>query len=100
MPRLYLPIGSKPHLVEDTERQRLKNRLWELRVLVPEADQLELSHLRDIVQSQEHKIAAQQARESALVNLGQQIVNAMSPEQVKGALKEFLDWRRKRQGIK
>ena len=71
-------------------------RLYEARYLVPGAEDLELPYLRDLVQSCEAKKRKQDAIDAAKAEAGKKILDAMDPAQRKGALKEFLTWRRQR----
>lgn len=98
--RLWLPVGSRPHVAPQDERAELENRLWELRRYVPGSRQLELQQLRDLVQWVEHTHAEDEAREAAQVALGRQLVDGMTPMQRRDALKDFLNHRARMRGEK
>ena len=93
--RLFLPMGARsgPHPYPQNEREELLQRLWETNTLMPEARTMEIEALRDYVVAQEEKI-----RQGHYTKLNQ--TATVTPEQVRqarGALKEYLDWRRKKQ---
>jgi len=92
--RLWLPAGLPPRPFPRDERDILLNRLWTARYLVPRAETLELSHLRDIVNYAEERTRQELERQRRIVTPPQK----MSREQVKGALKEYLDWRKRKTG--
>ena len=101
MPRIWLPMtkglqGATPQ----NERQDLLNRLHECRVLVPGADTLDIIHLRDLVQKEEDKLAVQQLKEDAEAESGRNLVHKMDPNQVRLAMREYLDWKRMKKGLK
>jgi len=86
-------MGRPPVLNPQTERDVLKNKLHELRYLVPDADTLDIQHLRDITQYAEHKVVAEKL---ARIQAGAEIAAKMSPEEVKKALKEYIQWRQRK----
>jgi LPS O-antigen subunit length determinant protein (WzzB/FepE family) len=86
-------MGRRPVHNPQTERDVLKNKLYELHYLVPDADAIDLSQLRDIVQYAEQKVVAEKL---ARVQAGAEIASKMSPEQLKQALKEYLEWRKRK----
>lgn len=91
--QLILPTGIKRYPLPRNEREELLNRLYELRVLLPDAENMEVQQLRDYVQWQEYR-AAERARQAA-----QEIARTprYSREEIVGALKEYFAWRRRRQ---
>jgi hypothetical protein len=96
MSRIYLPIGarSKPYPNPQTERENLLNRLWEARTVIPGAREMSVSQLKDYVQRQEFKL-----KEEMIVNAKKQqrIISAYEQEQARGALKEYLAWKRRKE---
>jgi hypothetical protein len=97
--RLWLPTGSKPFpFATDDERELLINRLWELRYAVPTARQMELSKLRDYVAYAEKRVADDEEAAKKEEAEARDKMKGMSQEQVLGAMKEFLNWRNKKQG--
>lgn len=98
-PRLRKPTWVKPGLVNPfpkTERDYVMAELRELGYAVPGADDLELSYLRDILQACRAKKTAQ---DEADARFGEEIFDKMDPEQRRQAMKNYLEWRRKRQGV-
>lgn len=91
--KIYLPIGRPPVANPQTERDVLKNKLHELRYLVPDADSLDISQLRDIVQYVEQKVVKEKI---ARIKAGAAIAAKMSPEEVKKALNEYIKWRKRK----
>ena len=79
-----------------TERDHAINELHSLGYAVPGAEDLEIQHLRDILQACREKKAAQ---DEADARAGEEIFTRMSPEQRKGAMKEFIAWRNRRRGL-
>jgi hypothetical protein len=71
------------------------NELYMLRILIPNARTMELSELRDHVQSARHKAQARASLESKLF-VPQR---THSVEDAAGALREFVSWRRRKQGM-
>lgn len=55
--QLWLPIRSMLRPVQ-SERDELLNRLIEIRVIIPGAQEMEIQELRDLVQWQEERTAA------------------------------------------
>lgn len=91
---LWLPLGRRPKVYPQDERDQLINELYDLRTLIPNARTMELSELRDQVQAVRHKTAARAAVESKLLLP----TRSHSVEEVAGALREFVQWRRRRRG--
>ena len=91
MAKLFLPVGSKPSLYPDNERAELMNRLWDARYWVPGAKDMEIQQLRDYVDYAEYRVKEDEEKEA---KLAAEKINKMSPEQVRGALNEFFEWRR------
>lgn len=92
--RLWLPLGRRPHPAPQDERQVLINELFELRTLIPNARSMELSELRDHVQKIRHQTKARAELESKLF-----VPTSTRPlAEVAGALREFVQWRRRKQG--
>lgn len=94
--RLYLPMGARngPYPFPQNEREELLQRLYKTNTLLPGSRTMEIQALRDYVQAQEAKVQQGHYDRVAPTN-----PNTVTPEQVKqarGALKEYLDWRRKR----
>ena len=92
MVQLLLPRKSIPYPFPQTEREELMNKLYHLRVMVPGANDLEIEHLKDLVQYQEKK-AADKAAQSPLV-----IPTKLTADK-KEEIKELLKWRKKKFGI-
>jgi hypothetical protein len=82
------------------ERQDLMNRLHECRVLVAGASTMDIIHLRDLVQKEEDKVAAQKLKEDTEAEVGRNLVHKMDPNQVRLAMREYLDWKRMKKGLK
>ena len=95
MSRLYLPIGSnhEPYPNPQTRKQELLNRLWRTRTLIPGARNFSEEELRDHVQKQEAKYKTEIEKSS---KIAQRVVSQYEHDQVIGAIKEYLEWRRKR----
>lgn len=93
MPRIFLPIGRPPVINPQTEREVLKNKLYELQYLVPDADTLDISHLRDLVQYAEQKVVAEKL---ARIKAGAEIASKMSPKEIQKALKDYIQWRKRK----
>ena len=95
MSRLYLPLGkSNPYQNPKDERESLLSRLWESRYIIPNPQSIELSYLQDIVQYAERRFIDDElknklAAEAKIVKMGN--------KQIKGALSEFMKWRRKKE---
>jgi len=92
--RLWLPIGRLRFQPQD-ERDQLINELYALRTLIPNAREMELSELRDHVQAVRHKTAARAQAVASQLFLP---TRTHSPSEVAGALKEFIQWRRRKTG--
>lgn len=90
--RLFLPL-QRPKLFPKDERDHLINRLFELRYLVPDAEKLDILHLRDIVQYAEEKAVEEKLNR---IKMGAEIAAKMPPEQVKAALTKFVRERNKK----
>ena len=82
MTRIYLPR------YEITRRQILK-RLRELNVYVPGAEQLDVSHLRDILQKEEELAQRPKAPRPE---------RKLPKSEIVLGLQELLDWRRIKEG--
>jgi hypothetical protein len=78
------------------EREDLLNRLWDTRTLIPGAEQMELSELRDRVQAQEGKMSEGYYDKKAPAKR-KAPMTAKEMADARGALKEYSDWRRRRQ---
>ena len=96
---IWLPLG-KPYLSPNDERERLVNRLYATKTLVPGArdpKMISIQQLKDIVEMVEAK---NKTRQEADVKLAQQKKPYTSSEleQIKLGLKEFLAWRRRIKG--
>ena len=99
MTRLYLPTGRKPFpLATDDDKELLINRLWELRYAVPGARQMEVQQLRDYVAFAEERVAEDEVAAKKEEAKARKKMSNMSQEQVVGAMKEFLNWKNKREG--
>lgn len=99
MSRLWLPTGRKPFpFATDDDKELLINRLWELRYAVPGARQMEVQQLRDYVAFAEERVAEDIVADKKEESKAKTKLNKMSREQVVGAMKEFLNWRNKKQG--
>ena len=96
--KIWLPLGRAPTRTPKTEREQLMQRLYEVRYLVPGAEDLELSYLRDIVQACEEKKRKQDAEDKVKAAAAGKLLDDMDPAQRQGALKEFLKWRKRRRG--
>ena len=58
-----------------------------------------MKYLRDLRDSCKEKKAKQDEVDKKAAEAGRKAVEAMDQKQVQGALKEYLDWRRKKRGI-
>ncbi len=97
-PRFWLPPGPLNPVPLD-EKDHLLNEIKELGYFIPGASDLEIPYLRDLRDScKEKKIKQDEADEKA-AEAGRKAVEDMDPAQVRGALKEYLDWKRKKRGI-
>jgi len=97
--KIYLPIGYKPR-VPDDKRGEYMNRIYDSNYLLPGAENMELAELADFADFAEERAAEDVAKEELKVAKGSDIVDNMSREQTKGALKEFLNWRARKRGKK
>lgn len=95
MVQLLLPRKSIPYPFPQDEREELMNKLYHLRVMVPGANDLEIEHLRDLVQYQEKKANDKVAQElkSPLV-----IPTKLTVDK-KEEIKELLKWRKQKFGF-
>lgn len=93
MARLYLPIGRRPFSNPQNEREELLNELWDLRVSLPGAGQMETEFIRDVVQRARTKHKEEVARELAAAP-----VKRLSDEQVAIGLREYIAQRDARLG--
>lgn len=98
MSRLWLPTGRKPYANPKDEREILINRLWELRYGVPGARQMELQQLRDYVAFAEKRVEEQQAEDEKDALAATAKMAKMTPDQITGAIKEFLNWKYRKAG--
>ena len=92
--RLYLPTGARsgPYPYPQNEREELLQRLWKTNTLLPGSRTMEIQALRDYVVAQEEKI-----RQGHYTKTNQ--TATATPEQIRqarGALSEYLTWRRKK----
>ena len=97
MSKIYLPIGYKPTLPED-RRGEYMNRIYDSNYILPGAEKMELAELADFADFAEERAAEDEAKEELKVAKGSDIVDNMSKEQTKGALREFLNWRAQKKG--
>ncbi|KKK46663.1 hypothetical protein LCGC14_3162990 [marine sediment metagenome] len=97
-PRFWLPPGPINPAPKD-EKDYLLNEIKELGYFIPGARDLELQYLRDLRDSCKEKKAKQDEVDKKAAEAGRKAVEAMDQKQVQGALKEYLDWRRKKRGI-
>ena len=81
MPKLYLP---NPYPAPQTERQHLIGGLYKIGVIIPEAETMEISYLRDMFDWQMGRVDSRPLRQGNV-----------SPE-ARMAIKEYMDWRRKK----
>ena len=91
-PGFVLPRRALLRDVHD-ERDRLLNRLVELRVILPDAEQMEMTKLRDYVQWQEER--AEHHAKAALLRPAHQ-PKKLSREQVITGLREYHEYRKAR----
>ena len=96
--RFWLPPG-KINPLPLTEKDHLINEIKELGYFIPGARDLELPYLRDLRDSCKEKKRDQDEADRKAEEMGKQVVDAMDPKQVRGALNEYLKWRRKKKGI-
>jgi len=85
-----------PVLFPRTERDYLRNELWELKYFVAGAEKEELvplEQLKDIVQMAREQKVKQDVADTAA---GEDIFDTMDPEQRRQAMVEFITWRNKR----
>lgn len=96
--RLFLPTGpyNGPHPLPQNERESLLQRLWKTRTLLPGAREMEIQQLRDYVQAQEQKQVSGHYDKVAPATKTAEPLSPKRLEQVRGALKEYCDWRRKK----
>ena len=97
MSKIYLPIGYKPTLPDD-KRGEYMNRIYDSNYLLPGAENMSLAELKDFVEFAEGRASEEAYKEELEVAKGSDIVDNMSKEQTKGALREFLNWRAKKKG--
>ena len=71
-------------------------RIWDARYILPDAERMDLSELKDFVDFAEERYREDVLKETMEILKGKEIVDKMEKEQVKGALKEFLAWKHKR----
>lgn len=95
MSKIYLPIGYKP-AEPKTKREEYMHRIWDSRYILPGAEKMELTELKDFVDFAEKRCREDLLKETMEILKGKDIVDNMEKKQVKGALNEFLSWRRKR----
>ena len=98
-PTFWLPPGPLNPTPKD-EKDHLLNEIRELGYFIPGARDLEIQYLRDLRDSCKEKKAKQDIEDQKAAEAGRKVVDAMDPKQVQGALREYLTWRRKKQGIK
>ena len=97
MSKIYLPIGAKP-TPPKTLREEYMHRIWDARYVLPGAEKMELVMLKDFAEFAEERYTEDLAKEELKVAKGADIVDNMSREQTKGALREFLNWRARKKG--
>lgn len=95
MTRLWLPTGRKPFFNAKDEREHLINRLWELRYSVPGAKGMEVQQLKDYVAYAEERVIQD---EEANKKAAEKKMKKMAPDQIKGAMKEYLNWKYRKEG--
>ena len=98
MTRLWLPTGRKPFFNPKDEREHLINRLWELRYSVPGAKGMEVQQLKDYVQFAEERFTEDKVTEQKEKEEAEKKLSKMAPDQVKGAMKEYLNWKYRKEG--
>ncbi len=74
------------------------NRIFDARYVLPGAEDMELTELKDFVQFAEERYAEDLRTEMMSILHGKEIVDKMEQEEAKGALREFLNWRAKKRG--
>lgn len=94
MTRVWLPTNDAPVPFPRTEHDRLRNEIHELGYYLPGAEDMDIGHLRDLVQAYREKKKIQDEED---VKAGEAAVALMSPEQIKGAVAEYIKWKRKRE---
>ena len=95
MSKIYLPIGFKP-TEPKSKREEYMHRIWDARYVLPGAEKMDLTELKDFVDFAEERYQEDLLKETMEILKGKEIVSKMEKEHVKGALNEFLDWRRRR----
>lgn len=103
MGRVWLPIRDRmmpgqakvPYPYPQNEREELLNRLYKTNTMIPGSRAMEIEELRDRVQAQEDKI--RQGHYDKVAPSNQSTVTPEQVRQARGALKEYADWRRKKQ---
>ena len=74
------------------------HRIWDAKYVLPGAEKMDLAELKDFAEFAEQRYAEDLYKEELEVAKGSDIVDNMSKEQTKGALREFLNWRAKKKG--
>jgi hypothetical protein len=99
MPRLYLPTHqySRPYPFPKDEREELLNRLHETRTLLPGARTMPLEELRDYVHAQEGK-EREGHYEKKYPSKHPAPMTPKQYDEARGALREYAEWRRRRNG--
>ncbi len=100
MTRLWLPTGRKPFPEAKDEKERLINRLWELKYAVPGARQMEVPQLRDYVDYAAGRVKQDEEVAKKEELKAKDKMKDMTTEQVVGAMKEYLNWKYKKEGKK
>lgn len=94
--RIWLPTHkySGPYPFPQNEREELLQRLYKTGTLLPDARTMDISALRDYVQAQEDKI--RQGHYNKIAPSKRKDLSLDELKQVRGALKEYFNWRRKK----
>ena len=78
-----------------TERDHLLNRIYECNYVIPGAEDLELSQLKDLTEYVEYRVAQEKMQR---IMDGAALASQLPPETVKAALREYLSWRKRKKG--
>lgn len=98
MSKIWLPTGRKPFIDPHGEKEELINKLWELRYSVPGAKGMEVQQLKDYVQFAEERFIEDEEEVKKDELAAKDKLEKMSSEDIKGAMKEFLNWKYRREG--
>jgi len=100
MSKIWLPTGRKPFPDPKGERDHLINRLWELKYAVPGAKGMDVKQLKDYVQYAEYRVNEDEEAAKKEELEAKDKISKMSPDQITGAIKEFLNWKYRKEGKK